>query len=372
VPTSGFAEINYLHQYPSSVIGSYNPSYYSRYSVTDYPDFYQTNLYTTETNSYIHKETTASTLWDVKHWINEDALIIQCFDTNFQEIQPADVKISNRGECQITFHNAIAGYCVICKANYGELHKGSYWDFTHYINQKMVLSQSFTTFNERFSPINIYKEDYDSAIITTDGDESDGYGYFLEGDYIYHSRTDQTIWTVNYNINALLLVQCFDSDNNQIVPMSIDQSNFKTITITFNTAVSGYMVLKRIGNPITDTEYIGGGTGGGNDVVTDGSVGLMLSPHYKIETDLTLKPIDEDAIFSKETSENLYDNWESIRSADRVSHYHNIFSPSVDFSGNIVGTYRQRYTPYMLSACVVNDAFTDVAVYSQTTSASIE
>lgn len=252
---------------------------------------------------------------------------MQCFNANFQEIVPATVEIQDNSVCNLTFTEATSGYCVVSKVNYGELRKGVYWDISHYINKKMVMTQAFNTFNERFSPINIYKKDNDDEVITVDQD--DGYGYFLKGDYIYHSRTAQTTWTVNHNINALMLTQCYDSDDNQIVPSSVDQSDFKTTVITFNQAVSGYVILKRIGNPIDD--------------VTQGKI---LSPHYKIEVDLTCKPIDPASIFSHETAQNLYDNWESVRSADRVAHYHAVFAPKVDFSTSIVGTYGQQYTPY--------------------------
>jgi hypothetical protein len=80
---------------------------------------------------------------------------------------------------------------------------------------------------------------------------------------------------------VLLLSQCYDENHNQIQPKNINQSNFNKITITFNSPTKGYVILKRVGNP--------------NQTSASGKI---LSPHYKIEMDLTCRPLETDAILS--------------------------------------------------------------------------
>jgi len=370
VPSSGIVEVNYITQYDTAVnlTGCAGNSYYSQYT-NQYPSFYDTTLTDVMTNSYIHKQMDASTKWEATHWINDDQLLIQCYDVNFIEIMPKTISIPDKSVCILEFEKAVAGYCIFAKVSYGELKKGSYWEISHYINKKSVLSQAFSTFNEKFSPKNIYRKDYDNDLITIDNDNEDGYGYFLKGEYIYHSRTDQSIWNITHNINALLLVQCYDDDDNLIMPGKVDQSNFRTLSITFNKAVNGYVILKRIGNP-TNTGYTNSVMVSGGKTILDDTIGTVLSPHYKIEMDLTCKPIDPDGIFTKDTAQNLYDNLEEIRSVDRVSHYHNVIAPLTDFSGNVIGTYNKQYNPYLYSKYISSSNLSGIATHTQSTSAS--
>jgi hypothetical protein len=119
-------------------------------------------------------------------------MLVQCFTDTFQEIIPKSIKIPDRSRVLIEFSEDTAGYAIFSKVTYGEFKKGHHWDVNHYINRKSVLVQSFNTFNEKFSPRNIYKKNYDSEVLNISTNETDGYGYFIKGEYIYHNRTEQS------------------------------------------------------------------------------------------------------------------------------------------------------------------------------------
>lgn len=81
--------------------------------------------------------------------------------------------------------------------------------------------------------------------------------------------------------------------------------------------------------------------------------GKVLSPHYRVELDLTCQPIsyDEEEILSENLITDLYNSWEDIKPVVRSSHYTTLISPKVDFTGNWINLYSGDYGPYSLSKC---------------------
>ena len=339
VSEDDWQEVNYLNRYNNiDTIGCATDSYYSRYTSV-YPDFYQANLYSIINDAYIHKQVEPISTWDITHWIGSDRLFVQCFDEDYNIIMPLTVAINDESSLQVNFHKETRGYCVICKVTYQQAIEGTYWKINHYINKRSIFGQSFSSINELFYPQVIYSKDFDTGVIQP-YTNTEGYAYYLEGDYIYYNlnaeNTDSYKWTINHNLNQLTLVQVYDINDNIIFPKRISHNDLSTTTIEFSSPTNGYVILKSIGN-----------------VESDITEGRILSPHYKIECDLTCKPIDSDAIFSEGTAENTYSNFEEVRPANRVANYHMVFSPLIDFSGYPWALYQKEYDAYWNSVCAI-------------------
>lgn len=76
------------------------------------------------------------------------------------------------------------------------------------------------------------------------------------------SFTNQSTWTVQHNLNsAYVVVQTYDSNEEQMLPQTIDLTDANTTTITFPIALSGTAVVM-VGTPLA------GGGGGGNTSVS--------------------------------------------------------------------------------------------------------
>ena len=89
-----------------------------------------------------------------------------------------------------------------------------------------------------------------------------------------------------------MFVQIYDDNDNLLMPKSVQHStDLNTTTIEFSSDTTGYAILKHIGNPSWLEER-----------------GKILSPHFKVEFDLTCKPVDTESIFSDTTAENLLKN----------------------------------------------------------------
>lgn len=348
VPVSAYEKINYLNQYESNditKIGCSGEVFYNKFTDT-YPDFYETNLTPVINNSYIHKQIELSTEWDVTHWINEEELLVQCYDSNFNEIWPKSVEILDRSRVKVVFNKETIGYCIVLKVEYSQRQYGNFWDITHYINKRTILTQSFDSIISKFMPSNVYQKNTISSEIES---RQGGYGFFTDADYIYYHIANQSTWTITHNLKTLMMAQTYDMDDNQIIPVNISQNDLNSVVVEFNKNTNGYVILKDIGDP---NKYID-------------TNGKILSPHYTLLSDLTCRPVDPDAILSEQTSLNLLDNWESMRPAGRIAHYHFVFSPISDFSGNKIGTYSGLYEPYWISLCLSSRIFDNISTFNQ-------
>lgn len=101
----------------------------------------------------------------------------------------------------------------------------------------------------------------------------------------------------------------------------------------------------------------------------------ILSPHYKVEVDLSCNPYEKNAIISSKMLDNLYYCWEILRPAEKVSHYNVVFSPKVDFSGHNINLYDKKFdmegNAYWYSTNTFTQELSGSTVYSQNNASSL-
>ena len=386
VPTSSYELINYVTQYGEVSIGCAGAEYYNRYNNSIYPDYYRSNLNNVINNgslsdfTRIGSDGTAgvapTSVWNITHWINSEDLLVQCYTEDFEEIWPKSVTIIDKGSVKVEFADVTYGYCLCIKADFAKLYSGTFWDVTHYINKKTILSQSFSEVKERFSPINIYNKSYDETEITTN---ESGYGFCLKSDFIYYHMNETTKWDIHHNLNALLITQVYDLDDNLVIPKKISHNDLTYLTIEFARNTKGYVVLKNIGKKIlTDDQVYTPGISGSRGIEDETGVignpydnpnytpkGKILSPYFTVEGDLTCKPIDENQIICADTGKNLIENWELVRPAGKVANYHLVFAPTANFTGNIVGTFGLEHAIYWETVCLWTRVFENITTHNQ-------
>lgn len=66
-----------------------------------------------ETGDYIHSQATSAATWEITHNLDEEGLIIQCFNNNDEMINPDEVLINTKDRCTVTFSTVRAGYAVL-------------------------------------------------------------------------------------------------------------------------------------------------------------------------------------------------------------------------------------------------------------------
>lgn len=95
--------------------------------------------------------------------------------------------------------------------------------------------------------------------------------------------------------------------------------------------------------------YYSSFTSGASGYPSDYSVSdqNVLSPHYKVEMDLSNEPLVYGNIIDADTISYLVDQWESIRPASRHAHYQELIAPKSDFTG----IWRELYLTTQLGHC---------------------
>lgn len=87
----------------------------------------------------------------------------------------------------------------------------------------------------------------------------------------YTTAASET-WTFNHNLNVIgMIVQCYNNDDEMIMPLTVDISDANTTTITWSEPISGYVLVDYIErlwnfdsiiNSIINGGYWKAGTGG--------------------------------------------------------------------------------------------------------------
>jgi len=77
--------------------------------------------------------------------------------------------------------------------------------------------------------------------------------------------------------------------------------------------------------------------------------GKILSPHYRIEIDLSNEPLGDTYIIDEATWSSLRKGWESMRPVVRYSHYSQVLAPITDFTGRLVSLYGAGNLAFCLS-----------------------
>jgi len=83
------------------------------------------------------------------------------------------------------------------------------------------------------------------------------------------------------------------------------------------------------------------------------SSNMLLSTHYIVEIDVNNEPMDNDAVLSKKTWDNISSYWEYLRPVNRVSHYRIVLAPITKFSCEFVPLYHnlRDKTAFVQSKC---------------------
>ena len=232
----------------------------------------------------------------------------------------------------------------------------SVWTVNHGLSGYMIFECLVGSNYERYYPEKMEYIDYNTVKITWDRAVSGSVGLVAPDEK--HNFTTSSTWTINHTLGSYeAIVQCFDTNDEFMMPETIEFTDDTTITVKWDDNRSGYALLK--GLPQDDIE--------GYDDLGVSSKGMyqkkstfdwdgygVLTPHYKVEVDLTDVPMNpnanDPAILNETTWTDLIDAWEETRPAHKVAHYWTLFAPLCDFSGVEKSTYQDvEYLDYAKS-----------------------
>ena len=160
----------------------------------------------TNVNSTISEQATVvdtfnSTLTKVvNHNFSSKNLVIGVYDDNDNQIIPATVNLTDNNNVTITFNQLTTGTVVVAKGG-------------HIVGGNAKIDQ-VTTVTDTF--------------------------------------TNATSKVVTHNFNTRnILVSVYDNQYNQIIPQSVNVANLDTVTVTFNPATTGFVVVGKAGHIVS-------------------------------------------------------------------------------------------------------------------------
>ena len=171
-----------------------------------------TNVNSTISEQATVSDTFTSTLTKVvNHNFSSKNLVISVYDENDNQIIPATVNLTDNNNVTITFNQLTTGTVVVAKGG-------------HIVGGNAKIDQ-VTTVTDTF--------------------------------------TNATSKVVTHNFNTRnILVSVYDNQYNQIIPQSVNVANLNTVTVTFNPATTGFVVVGKAGHIVSgsaaDSTKLGG------------------------------------------------------------------------------------------------------------------
>jgi len=305
-------------------------------------------------------QNTPSTTWYIAHTMYTKDVFVQCFNTLFDRIFPISVIPLSTGMVKVTFNEEIYGYAYLMRKGdftHYQVIVDDTWTIAHNLGQKEVLTQFKDVDLKKIMPDSVKLNDVFGTLATF-GEDQAGRANIVnrtldENFVVVESNViPSNEWACNHDLGNLgtltgdnigVFVQCYDTNDEMIQPYSLTLNDQNNCTIKFEESVSGYAVIKASeSNDVILPDY------DLND--------MILSPHYKIEVDLSCEPIDDDDnyILDQETIERLMTNWEIMRPVSRFSHYHLLIAPITDFTGEYRSLYGPGYNASLYTKFVVS------------------
>lgn len=171
-----------------------------------------TNLNATVSEQATVSDSFSNTLTKiVNHNFSSKNLVISVYDGNDNQIIPATVNLTDNNNVTITFNQLTTGTVVVAKGG-------------HIVGGNAKIDQ-VTTVTDTF--------------------------------------TNATTKIVTHNFNTRnILVSVYDNEYNQIIPQSVNVANLNTVTVTFNPATTGFVVVGKAGHIVSgssvDSTKLGG------------------------------------------------------------------------------------------------------------------
>ena len=247
--------------------------------------------------SYIHVFGGDFTSFLVNHNLNTNHLFVRCYNMDFEEIIPSRIHFEDHDNIRVTFAEPLNGFILVKKPDQTIIQLSELdgnWRVKHSHLQK-ELNIEFNQDDEK-----IYHDEL--VLIDEEFFESNvksGAVNISKPDLVFMQSTPDTEWNVNHELGYKgLLINCFDLDNNEILPKNIKFNDINNSVIMFEEPIAGYAIMTSVGNPLFA------------DMLLEEVGGEYLLPFYEISSvkDNFATPADykQRVTSSYETDDALY------------------------------------------------------------------
>lgn len=199
-------------------------------------------------NAYIHLQLSENTSWLVNHNLGTEDIVIHAYNVDYKRIYPSSIQINDPYSVRVYFDDvSVAGFALVKKSDYSEEINTIQNSYT--INHDLgvfgyTISQYYNLENKVYKPLSIEYLDGNSIEV----EDFIGKTTMMRADRVYTQVNPSDEWVINHSLNANgVMVEVYDENNQVIVPESIELLDSKNCRITFDSAIIGKAVFKKIG-----------------------------------------------------------------------------------------------------------------------------
>ena len=259
--------------------------------------------------------------WTFNHNLGSNDLIVQTFNLDYEMVYPSDIIIDDSNTVRVTWDKPVGGYLLVyADSAVTQGAAATTWNVSHSQGGDVFAQFDHVDAAERKKlmplSVEILTDDTLQAKFST---ARSGWTITSLADYTHTQGVANTTWQVEHNLEVSgIQVQCLDSSREIIIPTSITAIDQDTVIIEFESAITGWVFIKAIGDPATQQSVI--------DKLTGGYI------KFGIGTDLdTWNPV-----FNNDVKEELYRiNWPKFSVTKRNNMYHVDADTAGIFEGEI-------------------------------------
>ncbi|MFW6014821.1 MAG: hypothetical protein ACOCRK_00120 [bacterium] len=266
-----------------------------------------------------------------------------------EKIKPA--KIENlENMIEFYFQDEFKGVASIVEADYVDIldfsEDGASNTITHDLGTENILIQLYYHDHDDYgyellSPRLIRIVDENNVYVRLNEPADSVRCKIIEADYTFNIDEEKNEWEIVHSMfSTTPLVQVFayndDSGvNEKISPREIIHLDPISSLIKFEEGEfkKGFVAMC-YPDTITAPQLESYGRVGASEA-TD----VKISPHYRVEVDISDNPYKKDGIFISNLANTLYNAWEMVRPVQNYSHYNIYIKAKTDFSSDGIGLY---------------------------------
>ncbi len=196
-----------------------------------------------EQGAYIHTQTIPSSAWMVQHNLG-DKIHVQVFDDDFNEIIPYEIIFESNSVMKLLFRSEITGFSIMKKGDEYHIQDPitNIWSVGNEIGTKELILNFSENFNKVYEK-NLTLIDYASSIGEFTADVRRD-ARIIKSQYTFRQDTPDTTWTINHNLGTRDIdLHVYDNNNNRIFPSEYIQTTENQLTLEFDTAQTGYLLV---------------------------------------------------------------------------------------------------------------------------------
>lgn len=207
--------------------------------------------------AYVHNQKIPTTEWVFSHNLGSKGLLVQCVDRDLTEVVPADIIFVDDNNVKVLFTEPVSGYALLKRADIFSRRVGNsldeVWNIYHLRKRKEVIV------HYQLDDKKMYEKDtllVEGDIGTVDQDRI--IAFFNDGEvknapvskgYIFIQDEPSITWNIPHGMHKKgVITNVYDDNDFRMHPSEYKLVDVDNIQLTFETPVSGYVVLVTVGN----------------------------------------------------------------------------------------------------------------------------